>query len=185
MPAGLVDLAQHFRFAQGRFGVKDPPLGSRNRNTDLCCRFLNRTVLQYLKLKSTANRRAKVADCVSKNSSLLSFCPPYLGIWSRVRYFPHRLVSTRTMCRNFTRITLLPKDHQRRIHPNACQPGRKSGSSVEALEMEECPKERVLHRIFGVFTVSRYAMHSAKELFRVCSIQRVERRSFSALCCCQ
>jgi len=39
----------------------------------------------------------------------------------------------------------------------------------------------VLH--LRVFTVSRYAMHSAKELFRVCSIQHVERRSFSALCC--
>src|SRR6266404_6265145 len=185
MPTGLVDLAQHFRFAQGRFGVKDPRLGGRNRNTDLCCRFLNRTVFQYLKLESTANRRAKVADCVSKNSSLLSLCAPSFGIWSRVRYSPQRLVYTWTMCRNFTRITLLPKDHQRRIDPNARQPGRESGPSVEALKMEECPQERVLHRIFGVFTVSRYAMHSAKELFRVFSIQRVERRSFSALCCCQ
>src|SRR5260370_13171844 len=185
MPPRSVDLAQHFRFAQGRFGVKDPRLGSRNRNTDPCRRFLNRTVFQYLKLKSTANRRAKVADCVSKNSSLLLLCPPYFGIWSRVRYFPQRLAYTRTICRNFTRITLLPKDHQRRIDPNACQPGRESGSSVEALEMKERPQERVLHRIFGVFTVSSYAMHSAKELFRVCSIQRVERRIFSALSCWQ
>src|SRR6266849_4279006 len=185
MPTGLVDLAQHFRFAEGRFGVKDPRLGSRNRNTDLCCRFLHRTVFQYLKLKSTANRRAKVADCVFKNSSLLSLCAPSFGIWGGVRYFPQRLVYTRTVRRNFARITLLPKDHQRRIDPNACQPGRESGSSVEALEMKERPQERVLHRIFGVFTVSSYAMHSAKELFRVCSIERVERRSFSALCCCQ
>src|SRR2546426_6471802 len=104
MPTGLVDLAQHFRFAEGRFGVKDPRLGSRNRNTDLCCRFLHRTVFQYLKLKSTANRRAKVSDCVFKNSSLLSLCAPSFGIWGRVRYFPQRLVYTRTVRRNFTRI---------------------------------------------------------------------------------
>src|SRR2546426_7824370 len=135
MPTGLVDLAQHFRFADGRFGVKEPRLGGRNRNTDLRCRFLQRMVLERMKLKSTANRRAKVADCVFKNSSLLSLCAPYFGIWSRVRYFPQRLVCTRTVRRNFTRITLLPKDHQRRIDPNACQPGRESGSSVEALEM--------------------------------------------------
>src|ERR1700758_1594256 len=139
MPTGFVDFAQHSRFAQGRFGVKDPRLGSRNRNTDLCFPFLHRTVFQYLKLKSTANRGAKVADWVFKNSSLLSLCAPSFGIWSSVRYFPQRLVYTRTMRRNLTRITLLPKDHQRRIDPNACQPGRERGSSVEALEMEERP----------------------------------------------
>jgi hypothetical protein len=80
MPIGFVDLAQHFRFAQGGFSVKDPSLGSRNRNTTLCCRFLNRTVFQYLKLKGTANLGAKVADYVSKNSFLLSLCPPYFRI---------------------------------------------------------------------------------------------------------
>src|SRR6266550_5047840 len=40
MPTGLVDLAQHFRFAEGRFGVKEPRLGGRDRNADLRCRFL-------------------------------------------------------------------------------------------------------------------------------------------------
>src|SRR5260370_41238810 len=135
MRSGLVDLAQHFRLAEGRVGVKDPRLGSRNRNTDLCCCFLHRTVFQYLKLKRTANRRAKVADCVFKNSSLLSLCEPSFGIWGRVRYFPQRLVYTWTIRWNFTPITPLPKDHQRGIDPNACQPGRESGSSVEALEM--------------------------------------------------
>src|SRR5882724_4648689 len=139
MPTGLVDFSQHFRFAEGRFGVKDPPLGSRNRNTDLCCRFLYRTVFQYLKLKSTANRRAKVADCVFKNSFLLTLCAPSFGIWGRVRNFPQRLIYTWSMRGKFTRITLLPKYHQRGIDPNACQPGRESGSSVEALEMEERP----------------------------------------------
>src|SRR6266702_2013514 len=139
MPTGLVDLAQHFRFAEGRFGVKDPRLGSRNRNTDLCCRFLHRTVFQYLKLKSTANRRAKVSDCVLKNSSLLSLCAPSFAIWCRVRYFPQRFVYPRTVRRHFTPITLLPEDNQRRIDHNACQQGRESGSSVEALEMEERP----------------------------------------------
>jgi hypothetical protein len=74
--------------------VKDASLGSRNRNANLCCRFLNRTVFQYLKLKSTANLGAKVADCVSKNPLLLSLCPPYFRIWSRVWYFPRRLVYT-------------------------------------------------------------------------------------------
>src|SRR5258708_3704941 len=137
MPPTLVHLAQHLPFAQGRFGVEDPRLG--NRNTDRCRRFLNRTVFKYLKLKSTANRRAKVAECVSKNSFLLSLCEPSFGIWSRVRYFPQRLVYTWTMCRKFTRITFLPKDHQRGIDPNACQPRREGGSSVEALEMDECP----------------------------------------------
>ena len=42
----------------------------------------------------------------------------------------------------------------------------------------------VLNAIFGVVAVSSYAMYSAKELFRVCSIQRVECSSFSVLCCC-
>jgi hypothetical protein len=37
---GDVDLAQHFRFTERRFGVKEPRLGSRKRNADLRCRFL-------------------------------------------------------------------------------------------------------------------------------------------------
>jgi len=57
MPTGLVDLAQHFRFAQGRFGVKDPCLGGRNRNADLRCGFLQRMVLERMKLKEPRRTR--------------------------------------------------------------------------------------------------------------------------------
>jgi hypothetical protein len=95
-------------------------------------------VFERVKLKS-APKPAQTRNCFSKKSFTLSLSAPYFGIWSRVRNFPQSLVYTCTMRRHFTRITLLPKDHQRRIDPNACQPGRESGSAVEALQMEECP----------------------------------------------
>src|SRR5438309_4989487 len=139
MPTGLVDLAQHFRFAEGRFGVKEPRLGGRDRNADLRCRFLQRMVLERMKLKSPPSPRTYTRNCVSKKSFPLSLSILSFGSWGRVRYFPQRLVYTWTLCRKFIRIAPLSKDHQRGIDPNTCQPGREGGSSVEALQMEKCP----------------------------------------------
>src|SRR5580658_7993381 len=95
-------------------------------------------VFERVKHKSAPNPGTQTRKGVSKKSLSLSLCAPHFGIWSRVRYFPRCLVHTRTICRESTRIPLLPKDHQRRIDPNARKPGIESGPSVKAIEVEEC-----------------------------------------------
>src|SRR6202041_2295835 len=70
---------------------------------------------------------------------------------------------------------------QRRIDGDACQPGGKSRSFIEILDMGEGIQKTILHCIFRVFPISHDPMNDTEDFFDMAFAKLSERGSSSSL----
>src|SRR5260221_5633536 len=85
---------------------------------------------------------------------------------------------------NFSGSAVLAKLHQGGINRNAGQPGRKLGSSIKILEMDESIQKTILHCVFRVFAVSHHPMNDTEDFFDMALAKLSEGGSSSSLRSC-
>ena len=150
--------------------MKKARLGGADGYAHRFGRLLNGAFLQLLNLNDYTKGRSQSTDCSAKSS--LPFSPQVLclGVGS-----PGRNSRTGLDCveikkvavRNFARRALFSEDHERRIDGNPGEPSREARPTVEILNVQKGPQERVLSRVLRILTVFGDAIRRPKNFFHV------------------
>jgi hypothetical protein len=132
-----------------------------------------------MNLNHDSELRSQPLDSGPQNSLFFGLRIAGLGTRRMVRYSVTQIVAAGIIVPTYGNLQRRPfpsQDHECRVDGDPRHPSSEAGSAFEVAHVNKRSQQRVLNRVFGILTGSRYAMSSTKKLLFVLVGKRGEGR---------